>query len=538
MAFKKVFEATISTIISPRNRLPRGAATQTMTEHYDIIIIGTGAGGGTLAHRLADSGKKILILERGTFLPREKDNWNPVEVTKKDRYFNAETWQDREGKILKPAAGYWVGGNTKFFGGTLFRAREAEFNTVIHKGGISPAWDLKYADFEPYYTQAEQLYNVHGKRGLDPIEPWTTAEYPFPAISHEPRIQAMSDDLTAKGLHPFYLPMAIKLNEAQQFLSECIRCETCDGHPCLLHAKADAEVMTVRPAIEYPNITLLTEAKVTRLHTSASGREITAVETEVGGEVKLFRSDIVVVAGGAINSAALLLRSTNDRHPQGLANSSGQVGRNFMKHNCGVVIGVTAQANPTVFQKTLGVNDFYWGEPDFPYPMGQIQLSGKVNREMFEQGVPLKIDADISPRDAALHSVDWWLMGEDLPDPNNRVSLKGDKISLEYTDNNSEPFDRLVDRWIDVLKSLDFNSNSHYYRSNFSLRWVAHQCGTCRFGTEPKTSVLDINCRAHEVDNLYVVDGSFFPSNIGSNPTLTIVANAIRVGDCLIDRME
>jgi choline dehydrogenase-like flavoprotein len=508
-----------------------------MTEHYDIIIIGTGAGGGTLAHRLATSGKRILILERGTFLPREKDNWNPVEVTKKDRYFNAETWQDKESQELKPAAGYWVGGNTKFYGGTLFRAREREFHNVIHKGGISPEWCLKYVDFETYYTQAEQLYNVHGKRGLDPIEPWTTVDYSFPEISHESRIQKVSDDLETKGLHPFYLPMAIKLNESQQFLSDCIRCETCDGHPCLVQAKADAEVMAVRPAINYPNVTLLTKAKVQRLYTSASGREITGVETEVAGEVKVFQGDIVVVAGGAINSAALLLRSSNDRHPQGLANSSGQVGRNFMKHNCGVVIEITAQENPTIFQKTLGVNDFYWGEPDFPYPMGQIQLSGKVNREMFENDVPLMINADMSPAEAALHSVDWWLMGEDLPDPNNRVCLKGDKISLEYTDNNSESFDRLVNRWIDVLKSINNDAGSRYYHSTFPLRWVAHQCGTCRFGRDPKTSVLDPNCRTHDIDNLYVVDGSFFPSNIGSNPTLTIIANALRVGDALIDRL-
>ncbi len=506
--------------------------------HYDIIIIGTGAGGGTLAHHLAPSGKNILILERGTFLPREKDNWNPVAVTAKDRYFNTETWIDKDGKDLKPAAGYWVGGNTKFYGGTLFRAREREFDEIVHKGGISPAWCLKYADYEPYYTQAEKLYNVHGKRGLDSTEPWTTAEYTYPAISHEPRIQAVSDDLTAQGLHPFYLPMSIKLNEAQRFLSECIRCETCDGHPCLLHAKADAEVMTVRPAIAHSNVTLLTSATVLRLHTSDSGREITAVETEVDGEVTLFRGDIVVVAGGAINSALLLLKSSNDKHPNGLANGSDQVGRNFMKHNCGVVVGVMAQENPTVFAKTLGVNDFYWGEPDFPYPMGQIQLSGKVNKEMLANEVPLKIDADISPEYAAQHSVDWWLMGEDLPDPNNRVRLKGDRISLEYTDNNTESFDRLVQRWIGVLKSIDTDPNSRYYSSNFPLRWVAHQCGTCRFGTDPQTSVLDINCRTHEIDNLYVVDGSFFPSNIGSNPTLTIVANTLRVGDILLDRLR
>jgi choline dehydrogenase-like flavoprotein len=510
----------------------------TSDRHYDIIIIGTGAGGGTLAHHLAPSGKKILILERGTFLPREKANWNPIEVTKKDRYFNAETWQDKQANDLQPAAGYWVGGNTKFYGGALFRAKEREFETILHKGGISPAWCLKYADFEPYYTQAEQLYHVHGKRGLDPTEAWTTADYTFSAITHEPRIQEVSNDLRASGLHPFYLPMAIKLNAAQQFLSECIRCETCDGYPCLLHAKADAEVMTVLPAIAYPNITLLTEARVLKLHTSPSGREITGVETEVAGEVKLFSSDIVVTSCGAINSAVLLLRSSNDKHPNGLANSSGQVGRNFMKHNCGVVIGITAKENPTVFEKTLGINDFYWGEPDFPYPMGQVQLSGKVNRDMFANQVPIEIDDDISPEHAARHSVDWWLMAEDLPDPNNRVCLKGDKISLEYTDNNMESFDRLVHRWIGVLKSLDPDPNSRFYTTNFPLRWVAHQCGTCRFGTDPTTSVLDPNCRTHDLDNLYVVDGSFFPSNLGSNPTLTIVANALRVGDVLLDRLR
>jgi choline dehydrogenase-like flavoprotein len=510
--------------------------------NYDIIIIGTGAGGGTLAHRLAPSGKKILLLERGTFLPREKANWNPTEVFKQERYFNTETWFDKEDKDLHPAAGYWVGGNTKFYGGTLFRAREEEFNTVVHKGGISPEWCLKYGDFEPYYTQAEKLYNVHGKRGLDPTEPWTNEEYAFPAISHEPRIQEVHDDLEAKGLHPFYLPMAIKLNEAQQFLSECIRCETCDGHPCLVHAKADAEVMGVRPALQHPNVTLLTEAKVQRLHTSASGREITVVETEVAGEARLFRGTIVVVACGAINSAALLLRSPNDQHPNGLANRSDQVGRNYMKHNCGVAVGLMAKENPTVFQKTLGINDFYWGEPDFPYPMGQVQLSGKVNKEMLMDDVPVATGGEISPDEAAAHSVDWWLMGEDLPDSNNRVRLKGDKIHIDYTENNTESFNRLVHRWIEVLKSINVDkgwlTESRYYQSNFPLRWVAHQCGTCRFGTDSETSVLDLNCRAHDIDNLYVVDGSFFPSNIGSNPTLTIIANALRVGDHLLDRLQ
>lgn len=272
-----------------------------------------------------------------------------MQVFKHERYFNAETWYDKHNQELQPAAGYWVGGNTKLYGGTLLRMRKQEFDTVVHKGGISPEWPLKYRDFELYYTEAEKLYHVHGKRGLDPTEPWTSDDYPFPAISHEPRIQEVHDDLQVKGLRRFYLPIAIKLNEAQRYLSACIRCETCDGHPCLVHAKADAEVIGVRPATQHPNVTLIIEAKVQRLHTSASGREVTLVETEVAGEPRLFQGDIVVVSGGAVNSAALLLRSANDQHPQGLANRSDQVGRNFMKHNCAVVIGLMKQENPTVF---------------------------------------------------------------------------------------------------------------------------------------------------------------------------------------------
>jgi choline dehydrogenase-like flavoprotein len=528
--------------------------------HYDIIIIGTGAGGGTLAYRLAATGKKILVLERGDFLPREKANWDAVEVYQKERYHTEENWYDKDGKAFRPQTGYWVGGNTKVYGAALLRLRERDFETVIHKGGISPAWELKYRDFEPYYTQAEELYDVHGKRGEDPTEPPMTANYPHAPVSHEPDMQAIADNIRNLGYHPFHLPLGLKLNEANRVLSPCIRCDTFDGYPCLVGAKADAEVNAIRPAqAAYENLTLLTRAKVLKLHTNESGREITAVEveitddpsatihgtstiptprTELQQEIQQFSADIIVVACGAINSAALLLKSANDKHPNGLANRSDQVGRNFMKHQAIALVALGTQPNRAMFQKTIAVNDFYWGEPDFPYPMGQVQLSGKVNRDMFAHEVPLKIDDDISPEYAAQHSVDWWLMAEDLPDPHNRVCLKGDSISLEYTDNNMQSFDRLKHRWIGILKSIDPSPNSRFYSNNFPLRWVAHQCGTCRFGTDPKTAVLDSDCRTHDVDNLYVVDGSFFPSNIGSNPTLTIVANALRVGDILLDRLK
>jgi choline dehydrogenase-like flavoprotein len=516
-----------------------------MNAHYDVIIIGTGAGGGTLAHRLAPTGKNILILERGDFLPREKENWDTVSVFQQDRYHTADTWRDRTGQELHPGTGYFVGGNTKVYGGALFRWRERDFEQVQHKGGISPEWPLKYRDFEPYYTQAEQLYEVHGQHGLDPTEAIATQDYPFPPICHEPRIQEVHDALQEKGLHPFYIPLAIKFNEVNRRFSQCIRCNTCDGFPCLVDAKADADLNGIRPANDYDNLTLLTRARVLRLHTNPSGREVTSVETEIGGQILWFSADIVVVACGAINSAALLLRSANDRHPQGLANSSDQVGRNFMKHQNGAIVGLTKKLNPTQFQKTMAVNDFYWGEEAFDYPMGHVQLLGKVNADMIALDSPTVAGLSFQNRDVfttlASHSIDWWLTSEDLPNANNRVLVQDDTIHLHYTDNNTEAFDRLLHRWTEVLKSVDCGDRilpcSFYFRKKIPLQGVAHQCGTCRFGEDPQTSVLDIHCRTHDLDNLYVVDGSFFRSSAAVNPTLTIMANALRVGDHLVERM-
>jgi len=224
--------------------------------HYDIIIIGTGAGGGTLAHRLAPTGKKILVLERGDFLPREKANWSALEVYQKERYHTNERWYDREGKKFQPQTGYWVGGNTKVYGAALLRLRERDFDRVIHKQGFSPEWPLKYADFEPYYTQAEALYDVHGARGTDPTEPPCSQPYAYPAVSHEPDMQVLADDIRSLGYNPFHLPLGLKLNEGDRANSPCIRCDTCDGYPCLVGAKADAEMNAIRPTREkYANFT-------------------------------------------------------------------------------------------------------------------------------------------------------------------------------------------------------------------------------------------------------------------------------------------
>jgi len=520
----------------------------THDQHYDCIIIGTGAGGGTLAQQLAATGKKILILERGSYLPREKANWSALEVYQRERYHTDENWYTQEGKAFRPSTGYWVGGNTKVYGAALLRLRERDFAPVTHFGGLSPGWPLSYQDFAPYYSRAEALYGVHGQTGIDPTEPQRPENYPFPAVSQEPSMQAIFSGLEQQGLRPFPLPLGINLNEQDPSRSACIRCNTCDGFPCLVQAKADAEIKGIRPALDYPNVTLLTEARVLRLHTSPSGREVSQVEVERYGYTHFYTGDIVVVACGAINSAALLLNSANDQHPQGLANGSDQVGRNFMKHLCTAMVALSLRPNSAVFQKTIAVSDFYWGEPDFPYPMGLVQNTGNVLADMLPAEAPpllaplTKFAPGLALDQIAERTVGWWLQTEDLPDPSNRVRMVDGKLHLDYTPNNLEARDRLIHRWTKVLKAVD-KELQHiapfgiYPRNIVPIQAVGHQCGTCRFGTDPTTSVLDLHCRTHDLDNLYVVDGSFFPSSAAVNPTLTIIANALRVGDHLIQRL-
>jgi choline dehydrogenase-like flavoprotein len=252
----------------------------TMDNHYDVIIIGTGAGGGTLAYHLAPSGKRILLLERGGYLPREKDNWESRAVFVESKYRAKETWYDKDGKPFYPGIQYYVGGNTKVYGAALLRFRKEDFGEVRHHGGISPAWPLSYEDFEPYYTKAEHLYHVHGQRGVDPTEGPASAPYRYPPVSHEPRIQELFDDFRRLGHHPFPLPLGILLDEAEGkalHTSACVRCAAFDGFPCLVNGKADAQVICVDPALEHSNVELLTGAYVERLETDPSGRVVTKV---------------------------------------------------------------------------------------------------------------------------------------------------------------------------------------------------------------------------------------------------------------------
>ncbi len=516
--------------------------------HYDVIIIGTGAGGGTLAWSLAPTGKKVLLLERGDYVPREIENWSTRAVVLEGRYNNADPWHDKDGKEFQAGTHYFVGGNTKFYGAALLRMREQDFGDVKHYGGVSPAWPIAYSDLEPYYTRAEHLYQVHGNRGEDPTEPWASAPYAHPAVSHEPRIQELSDGLAAIGRSPFHVPVAVMLNEQNRRKSACIRCATCDGHPCLVNAKADAQVCCVDPALEHGNVALLTGARVTRLETDAAGRRVSLVHVERAGARESYSADVVVVSCGAINSAALLLRSASDRHPRGLANGSGVVGRHYMCHLNSVMLSISKCANPTVFQKTLALNDFYHASQAWEYPMGHISFVGKTDGHVLAAGAP-KLVPGYPLELMAKHSLDFWLTSEDLPDPENRVSLDRDGgIVLEYTPNNQEGHRRLQETLKGLLARIPcriHGSGCHegvvpmraYIGKRIPLAGVAHQNGTVRFGSDAKSSALDVNCRAHEVDNLYVVDGSFFPSSSAVNPALTIMANALRVGEHLKERL-
>jgi choline dehydrogenase-like flavoprotein len=516
-----------------------------MADEYDVIIVGSGAGGGTLAHRLAPSGKRVLVLERGDWLPREIENWDATAVFVENRYVSKDTWYDEKGQAFQPQVHYFVGGATKFYGAALYRLRAEDFRELTHHGGKSPAWPIGYDEFEPYYTQAEQLYQVHGARGEDPTEPPATAPYPYPPVSHEPRIQRLFDDMNRVGLHPFHAPCGIMLDEANFPLSTCIRCATCDGFPCMVHAKSDADVIAVRPSLRHDNVTLVRSATVRRLETDLSGQTVASVVADVDGAEQRYTGSMVVVSAGAANSAKLLLASANDKHPNGLANGSDHVGRNYMFHNSRAFLAVSMEKNDTRFQKTLGMNDYYFGDEHFGYPMGNVQMVGKSSAPMYRGEKPLqtKLAPTFALDEVSERAIDFWLSTEDLPDPDNRVTLAPDgNVALQYTPNNREPLEQLYHRVKKHLSHLGMHPHhliprDAYMKNDIPVAGCAHQAGTVRFGTDPMTSVLDPCCKAHELDNLYVVDTSFFPSIGAVNPALTAMANALRVGDHLLARL-
>lgn len=509
-----------------------------MQHHYDIIIIGTGSGGGTIAKKLAEGNKNILILERGGFIPKEKQNWDPHEVVTVGRYRPNENWYDKDDKPFKPYIHYNVGGNSKMYGAALFRFREKDFREVEHFGGKSPAWPFCYETLKHYYDVAEKMYHVHGKRGTDPTEPPTNIEYPLPSLPYEPLIKDLDHKLKQIGLKPFPLPMGVNLPQDTNKNVTPVILENFDGFPDLTDSKADSQTVGLNKALMNYNVKMITHAYVQKLLTDESGEKIIAAIAVVEGKEIVFTADTFIIACGAVNSAALMLRSANKTHPNGLANSSDQVGRNLMLHHNGCLVAFTKKKNDCVFQKSLGLADFYFGADDSKLPLGEIQLMGRNDPDTI-LWLAEKIHPGKTYDELKEMTIDFWLTAEDLPSPDNRVTLREDgSIKVDYTRTNYTAFEKLKDKLKEVFVKLgkidEDYKDVQWNGYDLDVSGMSHQNGTMRFGIDPATSVLDLNCKAHDLDNMYVVDASFFPSCGAFNPALTIAANALRVGDHIL----
>jgi choline dehydrogenase-like flavoprotein len=521
------------------------------SRHFDVIIVGSGAGGATIAHALAPTGKKILILERGEHLPRSRDNWDPRRVFVDRSYRTKDVWRDKNGKPFHPNTHYWVGGNTTFYGGALFRLRPGDFDRQIHHGGgVSPAWPISYTDLAPYYLEAERLWKVRGLRGADPTEPRGVPDYFHPPLTHDPTIANLEKHFQKLGWRPFPLPIGVDRDDSDPVSSNCIRCVTCGGYPCLVRAKSDARTIALDPILRMPNVTLAHNQKVTKLETDHTGKTIRHVMAMLpDGSWIDYSADIVVLAAGAVNTAVILLNSANTRHQNGLANGSDQVGRNYMFHTLSAVVSATPAKVEADFPKTLAVNDFYWRDPDgtFEHPMGHIQLlehmEGHVlEGQIEEEGINHRFIPDFVADAAAERLLAFLVISEDLPEAHNRVRLQDGHIRLEYTHGDIVGHKRLTKKLDWALDRFDdgghiFTRHHFQFTKMLPLYGTAHMCGTTRMGVDAKSSVIDPNCKAWELDNLYIADASVFPSSSAVNPTLTIVANAMRVANIIKERL-
>lgn len=509
-------------------------------QRFDVVIIGAGLGGSAVAFALRDSGLTVLILERGGYLKQEPANWDPDEVIVRGRYDPDDQWLDGDGTPFTPRVYYTVGGSSKFFGGVALRFRPEDFQRRSYPEGDTVPWPIADEDLAPWYDDAERLMWVHGQAGRDPTE-GPRAAYPNPPLEHEPQIAWLAGRLRSAGLHPVPLPMAIDQGPA----GRCRKGSPCDGFPCKIRAKGDGENAFLRPALRQGGTwapTVITGATVTRLTTDPGGRSVDTIHYTKDGSSYTATGRVVVLAAGAVNSAAVMLQSASPAAPEGLANSSGQVGRNVMTHNSTVLMAFSPfRRNPTRFQKTLAVNDYYAGDASDPSgPRGHIQMRGKVvEQNLRKSGRPL---VRLFARFIARRSFDFWVMSEDLPLSGNRVEVlpggpgpaRVPTIRLTRTLSNLGPHRALVAAFRRQLRTAGLPI---VLEREPSQRTVQHQCGTLRMGDDPEQSVVNRECRTHDLSNLYVADASVFPSSAAVNPALTVAANALRVGAAVREAM-
>jgi choline dehydrogenase-like flavoprotein len=485
----------------------------------DVLIIGSGMGGATLAAALAPGGRKVLILERGERLNDSPEARDPAAIFQRGHFKPDESWRDISGAPLHPGNYAYVGGNTKFYGAVLLRYRAEDFRPLRHLEGTTPGWPISYDDLEPWYSKAEALYRVRGDAAGDPTEPRHSAPYPFPPVPDEPDIATLRRAFAAQGLHVSALPLGVDI---EAWLK---RAPTgWDAFPCTTGAKSDAESCALAEALKHSNVTLQTGTRVTRI--LSQGRKVTGVEVERAGVRETLSAPVVVLAAGAILSSALLLASASADHPAGLANTSDQVGRNFMNHNLtGMVAYNPFRRNRTVYEKTIQINDFYLTGGPNGEPLGNIQMLGRITGPILagESGLPLWLSRHIADR-----SIHIMAMSEDLPDPNSRILWRNGEVVLDGRKTNARAHDLLVQRLKRVMRRAGWPIT---LSRGFPKSKPSHQCGTNRMGADPGASVVDPDLKAHDLDNLYIVDASVLPSSAAVNPSLTIAALALRAGD-------
>ncbi len=489
------------------------------TVECDIAVVGSGMGGATVAWALREKGAKVLVIERGDFAPREYENWSPRAVFGENRYKNADPWVGGDGRKFTPGYYHYVGGSTKLYGATLPRLREADFGEIAYEDGLSPAWPISYDDLEPFYGEAESLFLVHGD-GADPTEPRRSTAFPYEPIPHEAPIEKLAERLRGQGIRPYHLPQALDRRAG----GDCVLCRTCDAYICMLDAKGDADVCAMRPAIESPDVRLMTRTAVDRVLTEGGAVSSLAANRD-GRRIKV-KAGRYVLAAGAMNTAALLLAS--DPGGPGVANSSDQLGRNYMAHTCTFVAGVRPGRDPHfVYHKTMGISDWYEAGPGTPFPLGNIQSLGKLTGTTIKAARPWAPTAILDW--FTRRSVDFFAQTEDVPLPENRVAIEPDGTRrLHWRPTNLGPHAELVKRASTALRKAGYPL---VFTEQLGIEATSHQSGTARMGTDPSTSVVDPGCRAHDLDNLWILDSSVFCSSGAMNPALTVAANAMRVVD-------
>ncbi len=487
----------------------------------DIVIIGSGVGGSTVAAGLAASGAQILILEAGDHIADLPVNRDQQAIFQRGHFRPKETWYEANGTGFNPGNYYNVGGNSKFYGAVLSRYRKEDFGVLKHREGVSPAWPFPYEVLEPWYSRAERMYNVRGALGEDPTEPHHSLGYEYPPVADEAPIADVRARLKKKGLHPSSLPLGIDID------TWLAKAKTpWDAHPNSRDGKMDAETAALSIAMKHPNVVLQTNSRVIRLETGEGGK-IEKVVYVRNGQTLSVAPKIVILSAGAVQSSVLLLRSANDRYRNGLANSSDQVGRNFMNHNSSAVIGVSPTfRNTSIYQKTFAFNDFYLSDGEGGFPLGNVQLLGRVSAKILKGSLPSAPEWLLNL--VTGHAIDFYAMSEDIPNPESRVMVDGDRIILQWQRTNWEAHLALVAKLKQILKSIGFPI---VLARAFDKRTPSHQCGTVRIGNDPACAPLDPYCRSYDHNNLFVVDASFLPTSAAVNPALTVASQALRVAD-------